>query len=412
MTELGEIPEKWEVKKLVDLCNIITKQTGFDYTSTIKPNLLSEYRINTVPMLQTKNFKGVNIDLNTDFYIPKDIAFGFPKILLNQKCLLFSIVGASVGNIGLFNEKSIAFLGGAICVAKFIDIDDVELVYYSMLSIIGQKQIKHITKGGAQATITIEDIRELKIPRPPLSEQQRIVKILSSNEELITKTYELIKKAKEIKQGLMQELLTKGIEHSDFKDSDLGRIPKEWEVYGAGDIFESVSIKNYPHERVLTVTQDRGTIYRDDCGINIKTDSSSLRNFKLVHNGNFIISLRSFQGGIENTNLRGIVSPAYTVLSNIKPINETFFKYFFKSQKFINILDSAVIGIRDGKQISYEVFKSLLIPYPPLEEQQEIASILSSIDNKIKVLSKRKQQLEEIIQGLMQDLLTGKVRVN
>lgn len=191
-----------------------------------------------------------------------------------------------------------------------------------------------------------------------------------------------------------------------YKMTELGEIPQEWEVNNAGSMFETVSIKNCPNEKVLTVTQDRGTIYRDDCGINIKTMDDSLKNFKLVQHGNFIISLRSFQGGIEYSTLRGIVSPAYTILTNTKPISDGFYKYFYKSEKFITLLDSAVIGIRDGKQISYEVFKNLKLPYPPLSEQQRIAEILSSNDALITKTDELIEKTKEVKQGLMQELLT------
>lgn len=191
-----------------------------------------------------------------------------------------------------------------------------------------------------------------------------------------------------------------------YKMTKLGEVPQKWEVFGAGDVFDTVSIKNCPNERVLTVTQDRGTIYRDDCGINIKTMRTNLKSFKQVQPGNFIISLRSFQGGLEYSNISGIVSPAYTILNNSKNINKIFYKFFFKSEKFIKSLDSAIIGIRDGKQISFEVFKSIKIPYPPIKEQQRIGEILSSNDVLISKNDALIEKTKEIKQGLMQELLT------
>jgi type I restriction enzyme, S subunit len=107
--------------------------------------------------------------------------------------------------------------------------------------------------------------------------------------------------------------------------------------------------------------------------------------YKLVTPGNFIISLRSFQGGLEYSNYRGLVSPAYTVIEPIIRILDDFYRQYFKSYDFIGHLAVAVIGIRDGKQISYSDFSFLKLPYPPIEEQQK--------------------------QGLIQQLLTGKVRV-
>ena len=139
-----------------------------------------------MPYLQTKNFTGTNIDYNTDYYIPKKVAKDFPKINLNEKCLLFSIVGASVGNIGFFPGKKHCFLSGAICVSKFLNQDDSEYLYHYMCSHKGQDQIQTCTKGGAQATVTIEDIRNFDVELPSIEERTKIGNILSSVDNLIT----------------------------------------------------------------------------------------------------------------------------------------------------------------------------------------------------------------------------------
>jgi type I restriction enzyme S subunit len=121
--------------------------------------------------------------------------------------------------------------------------------------------------------------------------------------------------------------------------------------------------------------------------------------------------LRSFQGGIEYSDYRGIVSPAYTVLKPKKEIISEFYKQYFKSYDFIEHLAIAVIGIRDGKQISYEDFCSIKIPNPPLAEQTAIAEILSSADKEISLAQKKLSALKAQKKGLMQVLLTGKKRV-
>lgn len=165
---------------------MITKQTGFDYTSTIKNSLVLTPSINTIPYLQTKNFNGINVDYNTDYYIPIKVANDFPKINLNQKCVLLSIVGASVGNIGFFPGNVHCFLSGAICVSKFKNVDDSEFVYHFLTSSNGQNQIKTVTKGGAQATITIADIRNFIIDTPVNNERYKVGRFLSKLDNLIT----------------------------------------------------------------------------------------------------------------------------------------------------------------------------------------------------------------------------------
>lgn len=168
------------------LSEIVTKQTGFDYSKTIKPSLLRSCEGDSIPYMQTKNFSGRTFDYNTDYYVPRHVAEQFPKILLNKQCLLFSIVGASIGNVGLFPGTKECFLGGAICVLKFKEGVNIQYVYEIMSSWYGQRIIKKKTKGSGQATVTVEDIRNFSIPIPPISEQKRIVAILDRFEALTT----------------------------------------------------------------------------------------------------------------------------------------------------------------------------------------------------------------------------------
>ncbi len=171
-----------EMKTLGELCELVTKQTGFDYSGKIKPALLTNPQEGALPFLQTKNFSGRKFDYNTDYYVPERIVEQYPKIVLNKQCLLFSIVGASIGNIGLFPGSRRCFLGGAICVLKFLDGINIHYVYEVMSSWYGQKQIREKTKGAGQATITVEDVRKFVIPYPNSEIQTRIVSILDTFE--------------------------------------------------------------------------------------------------------------------------------------------------------------------------------------------------------------------------------------
>lgn len=198
---------EWTNKKLEDYCSLITKQTGFDYSAHIKPALTKHKSINNLPMIQTINFRGKKFDFNTDYYIPKSVAENFPNIILKNKCVLFSIVGASVGNIGLY-PGGVSFCGGAIGITRFINEDDAEWVYYYMSSPEGQNQIQYVTKGGAQATVTIADIRNFRIPTPNKEERNAIANILSDMDNEIDTLEQKLHKCQKLKQGMMQQLLT------------------------------------------------------------------------------------------------------------------------------------------------------------------------------------------------------------
>lgn len=184
MSKLGELLKKYcpngvDYKPLGSLCSIVTKQTGFDYTNHIKNRLLRNKEEDSVPYMQTKFFSGHVFNYETDYYVPMDVLKRFPKITLDQKCLLFSIVGASIGNVGLFPADRVCFLGGAICVAKVLPDYNVDYLYYCVESSRFQNQIRKKTKG-PQATITVDDIRNFSIPVPPLPVQDEIVRILDN----------------------------------------------------------------------------------------------------------------------------------------------------------------------------------------------------------------------------------------
>ena len=199
---------EWETKKIEDYCSLITKQTGFDYSAYIKPALITRKMPNTFPMIQTINFRGRKFTFETDYYIPQSVAMQFPNIVLNKKCVLFSIVGASVGNVGLYPGSITAFCGGAIGITRFRNEQDAEWVFNYMSSPDGQSQIQYVTKGGAQATVTIADIRNFKIPTPEKGERDAISGILENMDHEIEALEKKLKKYRQVKQGMMQQLLT------------------------------------------------------------------------------------------------------------------------------------------------------------------------------------------------------------
>ena len=147
---------------------------------------------------------------------------------------------------------------------------------------------------------------------------------------------------------------------------------------------------------MLSATQDRGVIPRSQVDIDIKYDKSSVLGYKKVSKGNYVISLRSFQGGIEYSEYDGLVSPAYIVLKEKREICQLFFKTYFKTDDYIKRLAVATYGIRDGKSISFEDFGTLRIPFPPLFEQEKIAEILQTQDKLIELQQKKIEELKKL----------------
>lgn len=200
---------EWEDVLLGDLCYLITKQTGFDYTNEIKPSLVEINSNATLPFVQNKDFNGKSVNLKTDYYIPYDIAIKYPRILLNETCMLISLSGR-IGNIGLYEKsRGIAFIGGAVGICRFNQYQMAEWCMLFLQSSIGQKQIFENQKSGAQHNLTVEDVRKLTIKKPcTIEEQTAIASILSDMDSEIEELEQKLDKTRQLKQGMMQQLLT------------------------------------------------------------------------------------------------------------------------------------------------------------------------------------------------------------
>jgi len=197
-----------EVCTIGDLSRLVTKQTGFDYSSKIKPALTNVKSNSNIPFLQTRNFTGKLFDYKTEYYVPNETVKEFPKITLDERCVLLSIVGASIGNVGLFDAKVKCFLGGAICVVKPKKETNIDYLYYYLCSWKGQNLIRSKTKGAGQATVTIEDIREFAIELPPLETQNAVVAKLDKFEAIITNLKRELELRKKQYEYYREKLLT------------------------------------------------------------------------------------------------------------------------------------------------------------------------------------------------------------
>lgn len=193
--------------------------------------------------------------------------------------------------------------------------------------------------------------------------------------------------------------------YEQYKESSIdwiGTIPEHWEVKKMKFLFIDFSKKNMPNETLLSVTQNQGVVPRDWVENRMVMPSGNLDSFKYIEKGDFCISLRSFEGGLEYCFHSGIVSPAYTVLKGIFKHHDGYYKYLFKSQIFIDELQLSIVGIREGKNISYELLKYDYLPIPPIHEQEAIANFLDDKTAKIDALVQTKEQQIEKLKELRQ----------
>lgn len=306
-----------------------------------------------------------------------------------------------VGKVG-YVEKAIEAVFASYLVRLKVDKkkSDPRFVAVWLTSFWAEQMLKKIaTRAVSQVNLNPTEFKKFcLIPVPPLPEQKAIVDLLSAWDEAIEKIERLIQAKEACFKRQVQRMI------SQRCDSWLHVKPKK--------IFDTINEKNLPDEELLSVTQDRGVIPRRMLEGRVMSPDGTITSYKLIKRGDFVASLRSFQGGIEYSNYQGIISPAYTVLRPKIKLNNDFYRLFFKSYIFIEkYLPLAVIGIRDGKQISIPDFLNIKIPNPPLKEQKEIAETLSVFQHEIDLLKRLAEKYKTQKRGLMQKMLIGQWRI-
>lgn len=388
------IPKDWTIKSLAEVGN------NFSYGMNAAAKAYDGHN---------KYIRITDIDDNTHIYTGLDLVSPHADLELKYRVqendILFARTGATVGKTYLYNKNDgILFFAGFL-IRVNIPIDNSYYVYEQTLTGRYLNWIRIMSQRSGQPGINAQEYGTYSFPYCCVKEQQKIATILTTQDKVIELKEKRLAEKQRQKMYLMQQLLT-----------GKKRLPGywgEWNFPKAKEVFQSVTDKNHKGDlMVLSATQDKGIMPRDEVDIDIKYEVSSLANYKKVCQGNFVISLRSFQGGIEYSAYTGLVSPAYTVLSSKKELCDEYYKQYFKSADFINRLNVAVYGIRDGKQISFEEFGRLRIPYPPINEQSAIAQVLSTADREISLLRQDIEQEKQKKKALMQLLLTGIVRVN
>lgn len=199
--------------------------------------------------------------------------------------------------------------------------------------------------------------------------------------------------------------------YASYKDSGeiwLGQIPSHWEMKRMKHIFEERSVKGYPNEPLLAATQNHGVIPKSMYENRTVEATKNLDTLKLVEPGDFVISLRSFQGGIEYAYYRGIISPAYTILCP-KQEYAGYFRHLGKSKIYISLLQSMVTGIREGQNIDYSKLKNEFLPIPPLDEQKAMVTYLDEATSQIDEAIAQQQHMIDLLNERKQIIIQNAV---
>lgn len=266
-------------------------------------------------------------------------------------------------------------------------------------------------EGTAQQVLSLKKLGQLKYSLPLVAEQKKIAKILATQDKAIELQARKIEELKRFKKGCLEKMFPR--KGQKVPEKRFPGFTDDWEQRKAKELFVSTTDKGYPELPVLSATQDRGMIRRDENSINIFHDKKNEAGYKRVLPGQFVIHLRSFQGGFAHSAIEGITSPAYTVFGFSEPEkhDSEYWKYVFTSKSFIQRLETVTYGIRDGRSISYEEFLTLGFVYPSKAEQTAIARYLDKLSDLITLHQRKLEEMKRQKKALMQLLLTGIVRI-
>jgi type I restriction enzyme, S subunit len=354
--------------------------------------------------------------------------FADPLVLKADKKLqfgdiLFTGTGETQEDIGkcvayLRNDE--AYAGGDIIVFRPNSSEiNSELLAYTLNTgeVLNTKQ--RLGQGLSIFHIYSHQLEKLKIPLPPFKEQQKIAEILSTVDEQISTIQAIIDKSKELKKGLMQKLFSEGIGHTDFKDTKIGRIPKDWEVDKIGKVADcyggttpSTTVEEYWNGDILWATPS--DITKNNSEYLLSTDRKitekgrASKNLRYVQKNGLLMTSRASIGFLNISNGDVVTNQGFI---NIECKNTYHFKFFYYW-----IINNRNLLVRYSQGSTFlelyrKTFSKINIPTPPLPEQKKIAEILSEADAKIEKEEHEKAKLEELKKGLMQQLLTGKKRV-
>lgn len=258
--------------------------------------------------------------------------------------------------------------------------------------------------GTAQPKLNQDICQKIVITIPNEDEQKCISEFLDRINNIITLHQRKLDNLKLKKKTLLQKLFPKNGER--YPELRFPGFTDAWEQRKADYIFKSVTDKGYPELPVLSASQELGMVYRDQNGIDIQHDKKNETSYKRVLPGQFVIHLRSFQGGFAYSEIEGITSPAYTVMSfkNSSEQYGLFWKHVFKSEIFIKRLETITYGIRDGRSISFSDFKSLLLQYPSFSEQKLIGDSIAVIERGITLHQRKLDHLQLQKKALLQQM--------
>lgn len=407
---LGEIPENWKTGRL---------KFGFDLQKRPVEDgmeIVTAFRDGEVTLRKNRRIDG---------YTEGDKQIGYQGIEPGD--LVIHAMDAFAGAIGVSDSRGKSTPVYSVCLPK----PGVNPRYFALAlrHLARTGYIESLSKGIRERSTDFRwaDAKNVVVPVPPLDEQNAIVAYVdweaSEIDAFIEDQEELIALLNERRTATITETVTKGLNPNVImKDSGvawMGAVPAHWDVHSGRRYFKVRNEKARESDVQLAASQQYGVIeqhrYVELTGNRVVVVEKGFDILKHVESGDFVISMRSFQGGLEYSEVSGQISSAYVMLAPVCPIVDQFFKYLFKSSGYISALRSTSNLVRDGQALRFSNFAQVPVPMPPISEQQEIANYityeLAEIDAAIADARGAIALSKERRAAVISDAVTGKIDV-
>ncbi|WP_198403139.1 restriction endonuclease subunit S [Faecalibacterium prausnitzii] len=414
---IREIPEGWEVAKLKNIVSIVRGGSPRPIEAYMSDN---DNDVNWIRISDTE--KGSKYITHTS---RKLIASGISKSRFIKRGSLILTNSMSFGEPYILDIDG-CIHDGWVAFSDFKKIDK-EFLYYFLTSPLAKIQFEQQVDGGVVKNLNIDKIGDTVILLPSLIDQNKIIvhldSLTSETNSLLSKTITSIEEYKKLKQAVITQAVTKGVRgEREMKDSGvewIKELPSDWGIIPSKYLFKNSDTKKINGDEQLTASQQHGIItqkyYTELTGSKVVLANKGLDDWKHVEPFDFIISLRSFQGGLEMSETTGCITWHYIVLKPCRQIYSYYYKWLFKSEIYIRALQRTCNFIRDGQDLRYSNFVQVPLFEPPLEEQKGIADYLNGKCAEIDKLIAKKEQLVKELEGykksLIYEFVTGKREV-
>ncbi len=378
--------DEWEQRKLGE---ITESYSGGTPTAGKK-----EYYDGNIPFIRSGEISSDK----TELFISDEGLNNSSAKMVKTGDILYALYGATSGEVSISKLKG-AINQAILAIRPYQNYDSQFLMQWLRKS---KETIIGTYLQGGQGNLSGNIVKELLVDVPTSEEQKQIGNYFSNLDSLITLHQRKCDGVKSLKKYMLQKMFPQN--EQKVPEIRFEGFTEAWEQRKLGNVFKEYSEKNHTELPALTIIQGGGTVKREDSDRNLMYDKSNLSNYKMVRKDDFIVHLRSFEGGLEKSSSDGIISPAYHTFHG--DVTDSRFYYpYFRSYEFIkHKLVPHVYGIRDGRSIDIDGMKTIEIPYTSIEEQQKIGDYLESIDNLITLHQQKCEELKKIKKFMLQKM--------